>query len=499
MTTPHHLRLALILPMLFAIASVMANAVTRHVGAGQTYATVTAAAADTEPGDTIMIHGGVYPGGEFIANLQGTAESWIVITNAEGEDVTFAGSTEAWHLTDVAYLYIRGIEFAGQSGNGVNIDDGGTYETPSHHVIVDECYFHDMNASGNNDMLKLSGLDNFAVTDSRFLNGAEGGSGIDMVGCHFGTFMNNEFRNMGSNAIQAKGGTQFIGIERNRFIDCGQRAVNLGGSTSLEFFRPIDAPFEAADMYVSANYFSGTLAPIAYVGSVRVAVFNNTIYRPERWVIRILQETVDESRFLPSGQNSFFNNIIIVDGNLSTTVNIGPDTAPETFYFGHNLWYNLDDPSWSGPELPTAEVNGLYNVDPLLVDAVNGDVHLRPGSPAIWAGQGHQEQWYDLYSMPFETTPSIGAAEMSDINSVRRESDAARMITMIGSTIVVTPSKGMHLTIDAYDLNGRHAGTIDEGWFDAGVGRRFDRGDVPAGGLIVVRSGDRIIESALAR
>src|SRR5688500_6009047 len=204
-----------------------------------------------------------------------------------------------------------------------------------------------------------------------------------MVGCHFGTFMNNHFRNMGSNAIQAKGGTQYIGIERNRFIDCGQRAVNLGGSTGLEFFRPIDAPFEAADMYVSANYFSGTLAPIAYVGSVRVAVFNNTIYRPDRWVIRILQETVDESRFLPSGQNSFFNNIVIVDGELSTAVNIGPNTAPETFYFGHNIWYNLDDPSWAGPTLPTAEVNGLLNVDPMLVDPENGDVHLRAGSPAI--------------------------------------------------------------------------------------------------------------------
>src|SRR5688572_27493335 len=85
MTIPNLLRLGIVLPVLLVVASVAAEAVNRHVGSGQTYQTLSAAADETNPGDTITIHGGVYPGGEYIENLQGTEEQWIVITNAPGE------------------------------------------------------------------------------------------------------------------------------------------------------------------------------------------------------------------------------------------------------------------------------------------------------------------------------------------------------------------------------------------------------------------------------
>ena len=87
---------------------------------------------------------------------------------------------------------------------------------------------------------------------------AAGGSGIDMVGCHHGIIKGNYFENMGSNSIQAKGGTQHITIEGNFFRNGGQRPLNLGGSTGLPFFRPIDATFEAADIKVFSNIIVGS-------------------------------------------------------------------------------------------------------------------------------------------------------------------------------------------------------------------------------------------------
>jgi hypothetical protein len=40
---------------------------------------------------------------------------------------------------------------------------------------------------------------------------------------------------------------------------------------------------------------------------------------------------------------------------LSTHVNVGPDTAPDTFTFTHNLWTSM-------PTLPVTEDGGIYGV-----------------------------------------------------------------------------------------------------------------------------------------
>lgn len=306
------------------------HAETLNVGTGYPYPTLSDAIAVVEPGDLILVHEGTYPGGLYFENVQGTSDNWIFIQAAEGETVTFDGGNNAWQFTDAAYLHISGFIFAHQAGNGLNFDDGGSYETPAHHVIFEACIFRDMNASGNNDLLKLSGLDDFEVRGCIFLNGAEGGSGIDMVGCHDGIITGCFFENMGSNAIQAKGGTRNVRIEANFFKNAGQRSLNLGGSTGLQFFRPLDAEYEAADLKVYSNVFVGSTAPIAYVGCINTEVINNTIYLPDNWVLRILQETVDTSRFFPCGNNSFINNLIYIDNSVNVVCNIGPNTAPET-------------------------------------------------------------------------------------------------------------------------------------------------------------------------
>ena len=115
-----------------------------------------------------------------------------------------------------------------------------------------------------------------------------------MVGCHRGEIVACTFRHgdtVGDHGVQAKGGSSDVVIRRCRFEHAGQRAVNLGGSTGLAFFRPKPEGYEAKNITVEDCTFDGSMAPIAFVGVDGAIVRHNTIYRPRRWGFRILQET----------------------------------------------------------------------------------------------------------------------------------------------------------------------------------------------------------------
>lgn len=437
-------------------------AATHHVGAGQTFSTLSQAAAVAAPGDTILFHAGIYNGGQFYANLQGSPGNPIVIMPVPGDTVIHRGGNTAWQLSDAAYLQIHHLIFEQQAANGFNMDDGGDYTTPTHHIFFEHCIFRDMNASGNNDLLKLSGLDSFEIRHCTFLNGAAGGSGIDMVGCHFGVIANNHFENMGSNAIQAKGGTQHIRMEGNFFKNCGARSVNLGGSTGLQFFRPIDATFEAADLQVYSNIFIGSDAPVAYVGCERVEVVNNTMYLPVRWALRILQETVDTARFVKCGNNSFRNNIIYRNSSLSTDCNIGPNTDPQSFRFSNNLWFNYNNLSWSGPVLPVTDSNNIVGSDPLFANAPAEDFSIPSTSPAVAMGYAVSAPASDYAGNLFSSPRSIGAFEGNplavNIISGSVETVGVRVYPNPFhecTTVEINGTKTDAVTLTVFDLNGK--------------------------------------------
>ena len=192
----------------------------------------------------------------------------------------------------------------------------------------------------------------------------------------------------GSNAVQMKGGTRDVLVRRNRFLDAGARAINIGGSTGLQFFRPKVEGFEAKDIRVEGNLFVGATAPVAFVGVDGATVRFNTFHLPGRWVMRILQETTAPG-FIPCRAGVFTDNIVVFRSDMWSEggCNIGPNTAPDTFRFARNAWFCTDRPKASRPTLPTAETDGIYGLDPGFVDPERGDFSLRPDSPA--KGKGH--------------------------------------------------------------------------------------------------------------
>lgn len=439
------------------------HAKTLDVGTGKEFSNPRLACMAAKPGDTVLIHNGQYQGAFFIENIQGTSQAPIIIRGIDRDSVIFKGGTESFHFSDCSYMIIENFTINGQTSNGMNCDDAGTYDTPTHHMTFKNLTFSGMGATGNNDQLKLSGLDDFIIEDCLFENGSPGGSGADMVGCHKGIFRNNVFRNLGSNCIQAKGGTSFIRIERNSFINGGQRALNLGGSTGLEFFRPLDAKYEAADLSVIGNVFVGSVTPMGYVGSVRVSVTNNTIINPERWVFRILQETVDPNRFEPCGNNIFQNNLVVFRSTISRHVNIGGNTAPQTFLLRNNLWYNVDNPSASKmQEAQLMESNSLYGIDPELESYQNGEYRLKATSPAIGKGFSTGELLKDHEGKSFANPPSIGAFEAQSISGIhetlkRKGIEITRTPEGIWLSI---PEDQLPMQCDVFDIRGAFVKTI---------------------------------------
>ena len=196
-----------LLALLLIALSAPLFSTTYTIGTGGDFPNLESVADLLMPGDTALLLSQEFRDGtQFLENVNGERGNRIVILALERHKAVFIGGTEAIHLINCSYIIIEGLRITGQSGNGINIDDGGDYSSPTHHILIKDCYFHDMAGQGNNDFLKLSGLDNFWVWDCRFENGGAGGSGIDMVGCHEGLISGCYLDNAGITGIQAKGG-----------------------------------------------------------------------------------------------------------------------------------------------------------------------------------------------------------------------------------------------------------------------------------------------------
>ena len=313
------------------------------------------------PGMTILLEPGVYEGGIHLSNVAGTAEARVVIQGAEPNDPPlFRGNgRQAFHLADCSYLTLRNLRVEGFPTNGINIDDGGSFATPAHHITVENVTILHIGPKGNHDALKMSGVDHFVVRGCHFEGW--GGSGIDMVGCHHGvvadcTFVGRDGFEQ-SNSVQLKGGTEHVLVQCCLFEDAGQRCINLGGSTGLQFFRPSVQGFEARNITVAGNRFEGSPAPVAWVTADGGHVHHNTIVLPAKWALRILQETKDP-QFPPCQGGLFEDNLVIYDSRVDVFVNIGPRTAPETFTFRRNAWCDVE--GCRRPTLPVLEKDGTY-------------------------------------------------------------------------------------------------------------------------------------------
>jgi len=321
-------------------------------------ATLRATLADLKPHTTLQIAPGDYPGGHHITGIEHLTLEALDKNNPP----RFIGGNTAFQFSRCPHLTLSHLHITGQSANGLNLDDGGQLDSPTPGITLDHLEVSDIGPTGNHDAIKCSGLKQLTIRDCSITGW--GGQGIDFVGCHDSLITNCRFTGKpgftASAAIQLKGGTSGIIVEKCRFLNAGERPLNIGGSTGLAYFRPPGTQHEAASIIVRDNHIEGSLCAAAFVGVDGAEFSDNTILYPTKWIFRILQET-REPGFAPCRNVLIKNNrFTFRRSQVQTDINLSDGTAPETFRFESNHWLAEDLPARSQPKLPTQETAGTY-------------------------------------------------------------------------------------------------------------------------------------------
>lgn len=321
-----------------------------------------AAVRNLQPGMVLKIAPGDYTGGHTVAGV----EKLTVEALDPAQPPHFRGGAQAWHFSRCPGLAVRHLRISGQSGNGLNLDDGGKLDKPVVGIILEGLEISDIGPKGNHDAIKCSGLQDLTIRGCRITGW--GGQGIDCVGCHRVRITDCHFTGKdgftASAAVQLKGGTSESVVEKCYFTNAGERPVNVGGSTGLEFFRPQGVKHEASKIVVRENVIEGSLCAAAFVGVDGAEFSENTVLFPRKWIFRMLQENTAPG-FVPSrGVLVRDNRIVFLRSQVQVEINVGADTAPDTFRFERNRWFAEDRPDASRPRLPVAESGGVYGTDP---------------------------------------------------------------------------------------------------------------------------------------
>ncbi len=317
---------------------------------------------DLKPNTTLKIAPGDCTGGHHTSAVSGLTVEALDPTHPPH----FKGGSTAWQFSRCENLTLRHLRISGQTANGINLDDGGQRTNPVKGITLDHLDISDIGPKGNHDAIKCSGLDGLTISDCAITGW--GGQGIDFVGCHKSKITGCKFIGKpgftASAAIQLKGGSSEVTVEKCHFKNAGERPVNVGGSTGLDFFRPPTAAYEGKDLIVQDCIIEGSSCAAAFVGVDGAIFARNTILYPEKWIFRILQETTGD-RFAPCRNVQITDNKIIFHrAQVQIEINIGSNTAPETFLFKNNRWFAEDLPDRSKPKLPVEESSGVYGKDP---------------------------------------------------------------------------------------------------------------------------------------
>jgi hypothetical protein len=94
---------------------------------------------------------------------------------------------------------------------------------------------------------------------------------------------------------------------------------------------------------------------------------------------------------MPSRDGVFEKNVVVFDRRVGRPefINVGPGTAPETWRFTGNAWFDTDGNR--KPRLPGTETGSVYQVDPKLVNIgkptmriTSADERLKPVGARSW-------------------------------------------------------------------------------------------------------------------
>jgi len=97
------------------------------------------AVESAQPGARILLAPGSYPGGFYFANLRGETNLPIVIAAADPQNPPVIQGAQTGCSSPTRNTSNSTPGFAGQPATALNIDDGGSFDTPARHLVCAVC------------------------------------------------------------------------------------------------------------------------------------------------------------------------------------------------------------------------------------------------------------------------------------------------------------------------------------------------------------------------
>ena len=330
------------------------------------YASIALAAAQTVPGDTVIIRGGTYRLTQQIALQSGAVGQYITYKSYPGENVLIDGDEGyCFTLQFKDYIAFRGLKMTTSS---TKVGAGMIYMEGSNHCLFEYCEFYGMPAE--------SGRENTAVIRCM---GTENGYSNNCI------FRNNYFYNNLSPALRLYDTKGWI-ISNNKFYNCLQA---IGGK---------DNPY---DMLVKHNLIIGSKDAAFYFplqnGGKNVTITENIILDSNiafiigglgtngnmRENLNVHNNTIHNCTAFIHGwddqystQFKFWNNIVHAD----VALNIGTGADMPARYLNMNRW----------------NAQSSFNAQHYTFE--HNCIHLAEDEKSLWIVAGNNNYFYDLAS-----------------------------------------------------------------------------------------------------
>lgn len=375
--------------------------------AGSPWATIQHAAGQVTPGDTVVIHPGVYAGG-ITVDTSGTAGAPITFRGS-GPGVVIEGSggeQDAFYLTGADYVVVEGvtIRHADRAGLRISLSD---------HVTVRDSTFADNGKWGLftdfGDHTLVENVDSYGAVEE---HGIYISNSSDYPTIRGSRLHHNHANGLHMNGDLSQGGDGVISfglVEGNVIYENG-----LGGGSGINMDGVTDTLVRNNLLY--ANHASGVSVYRidGGSGSKDNRLLNNTILMPPdgRWAINI-PDAEDTG-------NQVYNNIVYSDHAWRGSILIA---EPDLSGFESDFNVLVDRMSVDGGnstlDLAAWQALGydghsfIAAPEDLFLDPAAHDYRLKPGSPAVDAGVPLPDVPVDLTgaSRPAGAGFDIGAYE----------------------------------------------------------------------------------------
>jgi hypothetical protein len=407
------------------------------------FATPNAALRAAAAGDTIILRGGTYTGGEVRVEtpnvtIKSYPGEWAVLHCPDPEDITlqFRLGSDGSRLER---LEITGGFYAIKMQS--NWDWGEPTRYGASNITITDCKIHD---SANACVKVTPGCDDITFERCEIYNSGVTDPGsaeaIDNVNGDRMTVRDCYIHDIRGAGLYAKGGAIGMVVDRCLIVNCDGGGVMIGFDTSPEWF----------DLGVNPNYYEsidGTVtncivvntryAGIGIYAALNARVYNNTLINTAQEGHAALyfgltyQDWEPQALRPPSVNPILRNNIVVNSGSADTAVEIrysddlgGMSALSGMPIMSNNIYHWTGGSPYFEDNRPGSTMagdlaqwqahisggTGSQVIDPLL----DASYHLLPGSPAIdagftWTGEGKTTSDYDgqIRVSPFD----VGADE----------------------------------------------------------------------------------------